>query len=340
MEENYVELINQALRPPQSMPYAALDLFAGCGGLSLGFEAAGIGTTGIEMKKDCCDTYNQNLRGKCINDTLTKDYEFPKADIVIGGPPCQPFSHIGKQMGINDSRDGFPIFISAVRKLKPKIWVFENVQGLLHRHKWYLDQITQELEKTGYRVDVKQIGMADYGVPQTRHRIVAVGHDGSFEFPKPELRKHTAGDAISDTAGTAPPESRFLTKSMERYVARYEKASMCARPRDLDLSKPSRTLTCRNTCAATSDMMRVKLKDGRRRMLLVREAARLQSFPDWFEFSGTQDEAFNQIGNAVPPYFAFQLAIKVREYMAREPQRVSAVVKHKRIQARLSEDFA
>ena len=340
-ENSYLETINRALRPSQSMPYSALDLFAGCGGLSLGFEAAGIKTTGIEMKKDCCDTYNRNLSGECINDTLTPDYNFPKADIVIGGPPCQPFSHIGKQMGIKDSRDGFPIFISAVRKLKPKIWVFENVQGLLVSHKWYLNQIIRELKKEGYVVDIRAVSMVEYGVPQNRQRLIAVGHDGSFEFPSPSPKKRTAGDAIGETAFVAPPDSKFLTQSMEQYIARYEKASKCIRPRDIDLSKPVRTLTCRNLCAATSDMIRLKLPDGRRRMLHVREAARLQSFPDWFEFEGTQTDAFNQIGNAVPPYFAMQLGAKIREYLEVQSHFVSArVPKKKRGQTRLSEEYA
>jgi len=107
---------------------------------------------------------------------------------------------------------------------------------------------------------------------------------------------------------TTPENSKFLTAAQDTYIAKYEKASYCINPRDLYPHKPARTLTCRNLAAATGDMHRVKLKDGRRRRLLVREAARLQSFPDWFEFTGNETAQFYQIGNAVPPLLAYQLA--------------------------------
>ena len=80
----------------------AIDLFAGCGGLALGFEAAGIETIGFEQDKDAVATYNKNLTGKCFEITLTADAKYPKADLVIGGPPCQPFSVGGKQLGLKD----------------------------------------------------------------------------------------------------------------------------------------------------------------------------------------------------------------------------------------------
>ena len=313
--DSYMESLNRALKPPENMPYTALDLFAGCGGLSLGFEAAGFKTAGIEMKKDCCDTYNQNLKGKCIQDFLTPEYVFPSADIVIGGPPCQPFSVGGKQLGIKDARDGFPVFVSAVKKIRPKIWLFENVRGLMYKNEWYLQQIIQEMENLGYIVEARLFDVSDHQVPQNRHRLVVVGHQGGFKFPEKRLPKISSGEALGELARSVPAESRFVTPNMDRYIANYEKASKCVRPRDLDLGKPARTLTCRNLAAATGDVMRIKLKDGRRRMLLAREAARLQTFPDWFEFSGSQTDVFGQIGNAVPPYFAYQLALKVHECM-------------------------
>jgi len=311
----YASVINSLLKPALAMPYSALDLFAGCGGLSLGFEAAGFLTTGIEMKNDCCTTYNKNLKGNCIEDVLHVDYDFPMADIVIGGPPCQPFSVGGNQRGSEDARDGFPIFISAVKKLKPSIWIFENVRGLMFKNKWYLDRTISEMKGMGYTVDTHLVNFSKHGVPQNRERLIVVGHLGGFEFPGALQSKVAAGDAMGDLAMHSPPESKFLTPSMETYIAKYEKASKCVNPRDLDLSKPARTLTCRNLAGATGDMQRIKLSDGRRRRLLPREAARLQSFPDWFEFEGTQTEIFYQIGNAVPPYFAFQLAQKAKDYL-------------------------
>jgi len=134
------------------------------------------------------------------------------------------------------------------------------------------------------------------------------GHRSTFTFPKAHTSKVTVGEAIGDLMHTTPPESKFLNAAMDTYVAKYEKASHCINPRDLYADRPARTLTCRNLAGATGDMHRVRLADGRRRRVIVREAARLQSFPDWFEFSGNETDQFNQIGNAVPPYLAYQLA--------------------------------
>ena len=312
---NYTDKINYILIPASSQRYLAVDLFAGCGGLSLGFEAQGFATHGFEMDSDSCATYNQNLKGECTQVVLTDETELPSCDVLIGGVPCQPFSVGGKQKGLQDSRDGFPIFINAVKKLNPKIWLFENVRGLLYRNKWYFDEIIQALQNLGYIVEYKLLNAVNFGVPQNRERLIVVGHQGKFKFPHVLERRITAGEALGELAFLAPPESKFLTDSMDKYVAKYEKASACKNPRDLHLSKPARTLTCRNLAGATGDMHRIKLPDGRRRRLLIEEAARLQSFPDWFKFSGTQISCFNQIGNAVSPLFAFHLAGSVREYL-------------------------
>src|SRR5205085_1394446 len=149
-----------------------------------------------------------------------------------------------------------------------------------------LDEVLVALESLGYFVDVRLLNAVDYGVPQSRERVVVVGHRGGYTFPVPLRHRVTAGEALGEFATTAPLESKFLTASMDAYVARYEQASKCVRPRDLHLDRPARTVTCRNLAGATGDMQRIRLPDGRRRRLLVHEAARLQSFPDWFEFCG------------------------------------------------------
>lgn len=312
---SYIEKINQVLKPAINQSPSVIDLFAGCGGLSLGFEAQGFATHGFEMDSDSCATYNQNLKGECTKVVLTNETDLPSCDVLMGGVPCQPFSVGGKQKGLQDSRDGFPIFINAVKKLNPQIWLFENVRGLLYRHKWYFDEIIQALRNLGYIVEYKLLNAVNFGVPQNRERLIVVGHQGKFTFPYILESKVTAGEALGELAFSVPPESKFLTESMDKYVAKYEKASACKNPRDLHLSKPARTLTCRNLAGATGDMHRIKLPDGRRRRLLIEEAARLQSFPDWFKFSGTQTSCFNQIGNAVSPLFAFHLAGSFREYL-------------------------
>lgn len=312
----YLDYINQLLKPQITEDVIVLDLFAGCGGLSLGFEAAGFKTIGYECVESAAETYNNNLKGHCYCDMLKVGYDYSeidKIDIVIGGPPCQPFSRIGNQKGIKDARDGFPIFIDAIARIRPKVFMFENVQNLLGRHKWYLELILEELRKLGYLVDYRVLNAVDYGVPQNRERLITVGYKSSFRFPMKETKKNTVGDAIGDLMKESDENSRFLTPEQDRYIAEYEKKSHCIKTRDLYADKPARTLTCRNLAGATSDMQRVRLPDGRRRRITQREAARLQSFPDWFEFCGTETRQFTQIGNAVPPLLAYKLALSLKE---------------------------
>jgi len=336
---SYADKINHVLKPTTSGSPLVVDLFAGCGGLSLGFEAQGFETHGFEMDRDSCATYSKNLRGKCTQILLNPETELPRAPVLIGGPPCQPFSVGGKQRGLKDSRDGFPIFISAVKILRPEIWLFENVRGLLDRNKGYLDEVTQALQSLGYVIAVKLLNAVDFGVPQNRDRLIVVGHQGNFSFPQLLERKISAGEGLGELAFQTPPESKFLTPSMDNYVAKYEKASFCKRPRDLHLAQPARTLTCRNLAGATGDMQRIKLPDGRRRRLLLREAARLQSFPDWFEFVGTETSCFNQVGNAVPPLFAFHLAGVVRNYLQSSKRLSASEVINNRLPVQLSLHF-
>lgn len=290
----------------------ALDLFAGCGGLALGFEAAGFHTIGMEFKKDPVETYNKNLSGECHLVNIDKQTTFPNADIVIGGPPCQPFSVGGKQSGLTDSRDGFPAFIEAVRSVKPKMWLFENVRGMLYRNKPYLMEVTKTLSELGYQISYKLFLASEFGVPQKRERIVVIGHLGGFKFPLAMKTKFTAGQAIGDIAYTVSDNNKILSPNQDKYIAKYEKASKCVMPRDLHLDKTARTVTCRNLAGATGDMLRVRLPDGRRKRLTVREGARLQSFPDWFEFTGNESSQFYQIGNAVPPMMALHIGNAMR----------------------------
>ncbi len=315
--ESYPELINATLIPSKKPKWLAVDLFAGCGGLALGFESAGFATVGFEKDSDACETYQRNLGGSCVETVLTPDSVLPDCDILIGGPPCQPFSVGGNQKGLNDSRDGFPTFIAAVKKLRPRLWMFENVRGMMYGNRWYLDEILNELKGLGYEVDLRLFSTVHFNVPQKRERLVVIGHHGGFVFPKPIVKTWTAGEALKGILFADSPESKFLTESMDRYIANYEKASCCVRPRDLHLELPARTLTCRNLAGATGDMQRIKFPDGRRRRLLAREAARIQSFPDSFEFAGSEGSVFNQIGNAVPPMFAYSIASAVARYLTR-----------------------
>lgn len=322
--------LSSLLVPQAAAHEKVVDLFAGCGGLSLGFEAAGFATHGFEMVSSAVQTYRRNLNGPCEEVKLEVGFEYPSADVVIGGPPCQPFSVRGKQQGMNDARDGFPIFIDAVKRLNPRLFLFENVRNLMFSHRWYLDLILNELEKLGYVVEFRCLNAVNFGVPQNRERLVVVGHRSSFRFPEHEQHVATVGDAIGDTMATVPDGAKILTPEQDAYIAEYERKSHCARPRDLYPDMPSRTVTCRNLAGATSDMQRVRLPDGRRRRITVREAARIQSFPDTFEFCGNEVQQFTQIGNAVPPLLAYKLALAVRDTLGQSDVDDAELVRRRR----------
>lgn len=326
--DRYVGWLNETLPKPSRRVGAPVvaDLFAGCGGLALGFEAAGFETFGFEKKDAAASTYRTNL-GRCVTTCLEVGQPQFEADLVIGGPPCQPFSQIGYQRGNRDDRDGFPIFLDAVNRIRPKIAIIENVRGLLFRNKDYLRQAVTELERFGYQVDVKLLAAWHYGVPQKRERVFVVASTVGWEWPEQIVdRPVTAGSALDKLAGVLPADAKFLTPAMDRYIAKYEAASKCVRPRDLHLDRPSRTVTCRNLGAATSDMLRIRLPDGRRRFLTPREGARLQSFPDWFEFEGDTYAQCEQIGNAVPPLMAFAIAKQAMSALQRQQSSVVRMV--------------
>ena len=303
------------------------DMFAGAGGFRTGLANAG----DIFMPVGWCeiDKYAQRAyralyetEGEyfCNDATKIDTKELPDFDLLCAGFPCQPFSVSGNQLGKSDVRNGFPIFISAVRRLMPKLFMFENVRGVFYRNKEYFEFVISELESLGYNVTYKILNSVNYDVPQNRERVICVGSKKTYYFPTGNDYTISAGEAIEDIIETPSESPRYLTESMDRYIANYERKSHCKNPRDLHLHKPARTLTCRNLAGATSDMQRIKLNDGRR-MLTTREAARLQSFPDWFTFSGSIDSIFKQIGNAVPPFLAYNIAKSFIEYLDNDGMR-------------------
>ena len=312
----YISSLHELEIPENPTGPRVLDLFAGCGGLSLGFEVAGFETIGFEKDGAYSKTYNRNLSGECQNIFLDGETQYPTAEIVIGGPPCQPWSETGKNLSSDDIRDGFPAFISCIENVRPKLFIAENVKGLsFDKNRDYLSHIITQFKDIGYTVDYRIIRLSDYGVPQNRERLFIVGHNGEFSFPSPNKHVFTVRDALGSMATYAPKNGRYLTPSEDNYIASYELKCQLKRPRDLHLDQPSRTLTCRNLSGATSDMIRLVMRDGRRRKLRVKEAARLQGFPDWFVFEGAESAQFNQIGQSVPPVFSYQLAKSVMDYL-------------------------
>ena len=176
--------------------------------------------------------------------------------------------------------------------------------------------VLQELRELGYNITYKILNAADYDVAQNRERVFCIGSlIGEFVFPKEKPYLISSGEAVGDIIDILPESPMFLTPSMDKYIASYEAKSHCVTPRDLHLDMPARTVTCRNLAGATSDMQRYKLPDGRRRRLTPREGARLQSFPDWYIFSGSMESQFNQVGNAVPPFLAYNVAAELIKHI-------------------------
>lgn len=291
------------------------DLFAGAGGLGLGFESAGFDTVGFESDADAAATYAEHL-GECPMITLTPETDFASllpggVDAVIGGPPCQPYSRAGSGAGPADPRDGVPAFLAAVRALSPKVVIMENVPAML-RWPGVVDSLVDSLYSEGYSaIETRILKAEEHQVPQRRRRlfIVAVRPHYTWRWPSRSDERFTVSDALAGLP--EPGEPKLLTASMDEYIARYERKSKCARPRDLHPDDTCRTVTCRNLGGSTADMLRLGLPDGTRRRLTMREGARLQGFPDWYGFSGSEASQAKQIGNAVPPPLAKALAAEV-----------------------------
>jgi len=191
--------------------FNALDLFCGCGGLSLGFEKAGINVImGIDSWQDAIKTFNYNhkkAKGLCRDlskiepQEVENELNHKNVDIIIGGPPCQGFSVAGKRI-IDDERNKlYKNFVKFVSYYKPKAFVLENVPNILSIGGGIVrDSILKDFEDLGYTVQYKVLMASDYGTPQNRRRAIFVGlKDGKFEFPKKTVENYTTSfDALSD----------------------------------------------------------------------------------------------------------------------------------------------
>lgn len=338
-----------------------IDLFAGVGGLSLGFEQAGFETViANEYDASIAEAYIKNRRNSnMVVEDITKleisetfgKYR-GKVDLVVGGPPCQGYSQKGQRKSINDPRNFlFRYFVDVVKEVRPEYFVMENVPNLLTVEKGFFKQ---ELEKMftdlGYTINAQVLCAADYGVPQNRHRAFIIGKRGDTQVAMPPKvdRRTTIWEAISDLAylesGEGEPISKYRIAPESDYQIQMRKNSAelhnhistrhskvalerlamippkggkeFLTPEHLtksiysgtwermDSDDISVTITTRFDTPSSGKFTHPYLN----RAITVREAARIQSFPDEFHFFGTKTSQMKQVGNAVPPMLARAVA--------------------------------
>lgn len=325
------ELQTKALRP-----YSSIELFAGAGGLSLGLEHAGFAPILLnELDRDAyhtlrCNRPKWNAVHANVQDLDFRSY-YGKADLLSGGFPCQAFSYAGKQAGFNDTRGTlFFELARAISEVQPKVFIAENVRGLLsHDNGRTLETIRNVIKELGYTlVEPKVLRAVLYKVPQKRERLILVGIRNDladlahFTWPHPYPRVMTLKDAFfaGDLYPTDVPQSegqRYPAKKQQvlalvpeggdwrdlpveiqkEYMGKsfYLGGGKTGMARRLSMSQPSLTLTC-----APAQKQTERCHPWETRPLTVREYARIQTFPDEWQFCGSQTSQYKQIGNAVP----------------------------------------
>ena len=323
-----------------------IDLFSGAGGFLRGFMDAGMQPEfSVEVWGPAIKTHNKNYPQvpvwnrdiRTITNEEIKQYK-GKVDLIIGGPPCQGFSTIGKRL-VKDPRNELVFeFIRFVQIIQPKVFLMENVRGLLSAGNGLIkDAITTEFESIGYKVKHEVICAADYGVPQMRHRVLFLGvrNDMGIEptFPEKQCTKDnyaTVGDSIMDLVGK---ENEFPNHVPMNHNEIVRKRIACIKEGE---GIPSEGLPDEVAKGSRSDYVENKIKNFSHvykrlsrtkpattmvpghnafplhptedRSLTVREAARIQTFPDDVVFEGTRQEQCIQVGNAVPVKLANELA--------------------------------
>ena len=324
VQDNFFNLIIPDATMQYALPkrnsYRIVSLFAGCGGLDLGF-LGGFDFLGRkfdrnnfdvvwanELNPNACKTYERNLGSHIVcGDIREAINHLPdNVDVVMGGFPCQDISINGKMAGISGKRSGlYSYIVEAVKRCRPKVFLAENVGSLmLKQHEHSFKTILADFEALDYNVTYKVYHAEQYGVPQTRERIIFVGTRKDVpEFKPPEPipgRPITCGDALRDLEDR--PADKEFSHMWSVAAPSGEQGS-----RKMIEDRPGYTI--RAECHGNIQF-HYKLP----RRLSMREAARIQSFPDSFLFPCGIRETERQIGNAVPPVLAW--------YIARNVQRV------------------
>lgn len=337
-----------------------LSLFSGCGGLDLGFEQVGDYHTvwANDFKPEACETFRHHF-GNIIREGDIEqidpynDPEIPHCDLILGGFPCQDFSIIWKQPGLNGERGNlYKSFLRFVDAKKPLAFVAENVKGILTANeKRAIQQIIEDFQniEPGYVVIPHLYNFADYGVPEFRERVLIVGirSDTGFDFRHPNpthgqgeglIPYVTVGEAFKGVENVPYNNERLkITARTEKVISLipeggnftaippdspyYVKGMISHVYRRVKLDEPSKTIIAQGGGGTWG------YHYPENRPLTNRERARIQSFPDDFVFYGNTTEVRRQIGNAVPPVGVHAIANALKPLFAGDYERIDLVHK-------------
>lgn len=335
---------NLLLNVENRKTFTNVELFAGAGGLALGLEQAGFeNLLSNDFDKDSCATLKKNRPNwnvVCESVELLTEKDLLKElnlqagelDLLSGGYPCQSFSYAGKRLGLNDVRGTmFYYYAKVLKQLMPKMFLAENVKGLVsHDGGKTLATMINVFEEIGYNVQYKVLNAWDYGVAEKRERIVIIGTRKdlsiNFEYPKPHEYKPVLRDVLKDvpkSEGAKYPQSKKEVfdlvppggcwRDLPDDIARaYMKGSYglgggkTGMARRISWDEPSLTILC-SPCMKQTD----RCHPDESRPFTIRESARIQSFPDDWQFCGNMGNQYKQIGNAVPVNFAKEIGIAI-----------------------------
>ena len=335
-----------------------ISLFSGCGGLDLGFEKAGFKVpVANEFDSTIYETFKINhpqthlIEGDVRK--VTKEDIAPylngEVDGIIGGPPCQSWSEAGSLRGIEDERGQlFFDYIRILKEFKPKFFLAENVSGMLaNRHSEAVKIIMKLFEEAGYDVTMTLVNAKDYGVAEERKRVFYIGFRNdlniNFVFPKGSTtdddKKLTLRDIIWDLQDTAVPSAEknkhnpSAINNNEYYKGAYSPIFM-SRNRVKSWDEQAYTVQASGRqCQlhpqapkmekyGKNDCRFVKGKEHLYRRMTIREVARVQGFPDSFQFIYRDtNTAYKMIGNAVPVNLAYEIALSIKEVLENEQQK-------------------
>lgn len=342
-KSNYSEQPYSVFKTVAQEITTSIELFAGAGGLALGFENAGIHHHELyEIDPQAAKTLKLNRPDWQVMqaDVRQVDFDGLKADVVCGGFPCQAFSYAGRKLGFEDTRGTlFFEFARCIKSVNPKVVVGENVKGLMtHDNGKTLQTMLGVLDELGYRVAYKVLRSQYLDVAQKRERLVIVGirkdWGAPFCFPKENnyvIPLRQALNAVPESAGQKYTEKKYavmqqvpeggywrdLPDNLQRSymgASYFHGGGKTGMARRLSWDEPSLTLTCNPAQKQTE-----RCHPSETRPLTVREYARIQSFPDDWQFSGSTNSQYKQIGNAVPVNMAYHLGLCVAAMVHNKP---------------------